>query len=128
MTCSGKCATISTGQVWPTTPLWSSLRITARRWARTKRYTYARRLNGLVELFDLENDPLQMTNLADDPSAAGLRQQMEDRLQELMRARNDQLVPCTSYRDWFDNQRRIVRNVYGPLRDPEAEPDWSMMV
>lgn len=70
---------------------------------------------------------MQMTNLADMPGAVGLRQQMEDRLQELMSARNDQLVPCTSYREWFDDYRRIVRNVYGPLRDPEGEPDWSLL-
>jgi len=97
------------------------------RGVRTKRHTFARWLNGEVELFDLENDPLQMTNLADDPNAAALRAQLEDQLQALMRARNDRLVPCTSYQDWFDSQRRIVRNVYGPLRDPESEPDWSML-
>lgn len=82
------------------------------RGVRTKRYSYARWLNGRVELFDLENDPLQMTNLADIPRAAELRHQLEDKLQEPMHARNDQMVPCTSHRDWFDNYRRIVRNVY----------------
>ena len=95
---------------------------------RTKRYAYARWLNGQVELFDLKNDPLQMTNMADLPSAAGLRHQLENKRQELMNARNDQLVPCTSYRNWFDNYRRIVRNVYGALRNPEDEPDWSLLV
>ena len=97
------------------------------RGVRTKRYAYARWLDGTVELFDLENDPLEMENLADLPDAAELRQQLEDQLQELMNTRNDQMVPCTSYRDWFDNQRRIVRNVYGPLRNPEDEPDWSLL-
>ena len=97
------------------------------RGVRTQRHSYARWLNGTVELFDLADDPLEMTNLADVPSAQGLRRRMEERLQQLMARRNDQLVPCTSYRDWFDSCRRIVRNVYGPLSDPESEPDWSLL-
>jgi hypothetical protein len=26
-----------------------------------------------------------------------------------------------------DHQRRVVGNAYGPLGDPEGEPDWSML-
>ena len=80
-----------------------------------------------MELFDLVNDPLEMINLADSPDSEELRHQMEATLQELMRARNDDIVPCTSYRNWFDNQRRIVRNVYRLLRNPEDKSDWSLM-
>ncbi len=32
-----------------------------------------------------------------------------------------------NYRDWYDAQRRIVRNAHGPLGDPEDEPDWSLL-
>lgn len=97
------------------------------RGARTKRTSYARWLSGKVELFDLVEDPLQMTNLAGLPSEEGLREQMEGKLDELMTRRRDEMVPCTSYGNWFDSYRRVVRNVYGPLSDPEDEPDWSLL-
>lgn len=97
------------------------------RGVRTKRYSYTRWLDGTIQLFDLETDPLQMTNLADDPNHKSLQQQMEHTLQVLMAKRNDELVPCSSYRDWFDNYRRVVRNVHGQLGNPEDEPDWSLL-
>lgn len=104
---------LSTGQEW--------------RGVRTKRYSYARWLDGTVELFDLAVDPLEMTNLAALPSARGLRGEMESRLQVLMAERCDELVPCTSYADWFDNLRRVVRNAHGELGHPERQPDWSLL-
>jgi hypothetical protein len=52
---------------------------------------------------------------------------MQRRLSELMDSRNDALIACTDYSNWFDKQRRVVRNVYGSLRDPEAHPDWSLL-
>ena len=58
---------------------------------------------------------------------AALREQIERKLEELMTRRRDELVPCTSYGNWFDSYRRVVRNVYGPLGDPEDEPDWSLL-
>ena len=66
---------------------------------RTKRYSYASWLNGTVEIFDLVNDPLVMIYLADSPDSEELRHQMEVKLQELMRARNDDMVPCTRHRN-----------------------------
>ena len=44
-----------------------------------------------------------------------------------MEARNDSFLPCREYSDWFDYQRRVVRNMHGPLGDPEDEPDWSLL-
>jgi hypothetical protein len=52
---------------------------------------------------------------------------MEGLLRELQARRGDALVPCTQWSDWFDDQRRVVRNAYGPLSDPEGEPDWSLL-
>jgi len=94
---------------------------------RTKDYSYAKWLNGQIELFDLKNDPLQMNNLAGNPEFKNLEESIQRRLKELMDKRNDTLIPCTDYSNWFDNQRRVVRNVHGPLRDPEAQPDWSLL-
>lgn len=97
------------------------------RGVRTKEHSYARWLSGSIELFDLRSDLLQMTNLAGDPEHRELEESMRSRLEELMESRNDALIPCTDYSSWFDAQRRVVRNVYGPLRDPEAHPDWSLL-
>jgi arylsulfatase A-like enzyme len=97
------------------------------RGVRTKSYSYTRWLDDQVELFDLENDPLEMTNLAGAPAMADVQKELEQELGELMRRRGDGLVPCTSYRSWFDGYRRVVRNAHGPLGDPEDEPDWSLL-
>ena len=97
------------------------------RGVRTKDYCYARWLDGTVELYDLRNDPLEMKNLADEPDAQDVRERLERTMRELMAKRNDELVPCTSYRNWFDNYRRVVRNAHGPLGNPEALPDRSLL-
>jgi arylsulfatase A-like enzyme len=97
------------------------------RGVRTKRYSYARWLTGDEVLYDLVDDPLQMHNLANSGQATALQSELETTLGNLMAARQDALVPCTSYADWFDRQRRVVRNVYGPMGDPENAPDWSLL-
>jgi arylsulfatase A-like enzyme len=97
------------------------------RGVRTRDHSYARWLNGKIELFDLRNDPLQMKNLAGNPEHRRIEESMQRRLSELMDNRSDALIPCTDYSNWFDEQRRVVRNVYGPLRDTEVHPDWSLL-
>jgi hypothetical protein len=84
-------------------------------------------LNGAKELYDLQNDPLQMHNLAGQEEAKLLQSRMENCLAALMAKRNDRLMKCSSYKDWFDNQRRVVRNASGALAFPEKEPDWSLL-
>ena len=97
------------------------------RGVRTRTHSYARWLSGLVELHDLREDPLQMRNLAASPECAPLASRMESTMRGLMHRLGDELVPCSSYASWFDEQRRVVRNVRGALPDPEGEPDWSML-
>ncbi|MBT5715104.1 sulfatase [Candidatus Poribacteria bacterium] len=97
------------------------------RGVRTKRHVYTRWLNGLTELFDLDADPLQMRNLAADPASRELREALDRRLDAFMSERSDALAPCTDSANWFDEQRRIVRNAHGPLGDPEQPPDWSLL-
>ena len=97
------------------------------RGVRTKDAAYAHWLNGKTELYDLTADPLEQVNLAGTPEAAELQKDMQARLDALMSERGDSLVPCTSYANWIDEQRRIVHNVGGPLPDPEKEPDWSLL-
>jgi len=97
------------------------------RGVRTKLHSYSKWLNGKEELFDLEGDRLQLSNLIEDAGHAPLRDQMRNLLAELQAVRGDELVPCTQWRDWLDEQRRVVRNAFGPMSHPEGEPDWSLL-
>ena len=96
------------------------------RGVRSKEFSYATWLDGREELYHLGDDPLQMTNLAGDPAHDVLRVSARQLLAKLQAARGDTLQPCMQYADWFDAQRRVVRNAFGDLGDPEAEPDWSL--
>ncbi|MEM6391210.1 MAG: sulfatase [Planctomycetota bacterium] len=97
------------------------------RGVRTPTHTYARWLDGRVELYDLYADPLQLHNLADDSAHAALRDELEARMLRLLAERGDGLCACEDYRDWHDTQRRVIRNAFGPLPHPESEPDWSRL-
>ncbi len=35
--------------------------------------------------------------------------------------------PSPVGRNGIDDQRRVVRNAYGPLSHPESSPDWSLL-
>ena len=97
------------------------------RGVRTERHSYCRWLDGKRELYDLDQDALEMTNLADDPASRSLLEQMETMLLSLMAERGDEFLPGTAYTHWLDEQRRVVQNAFGPLSDPEEPPDWSLL-
>jgi arylsulfatase A-like enzyme len=97
------------------------------RGVRTKTHSYAVWLDGRTVLYDLGNDPLQLNNLAGLPAATDLESELQAKMEDLQRRRGDQLLPCTQMQDWFDSQRRVVKNAFGPLGDPEAIPDWSLL-
>jgi hypothetical protein len=62
---------------------------------------------------------------------AGRGMATEAALEEMLRAhqarRHDELVACTEWKHWLDEQRRVVRNAFGALSHPESEPDWSLL-
>ena len=95
------------------------------RGVRTQQYTYAEWLSGKKELYDLAEDPLQMHNLAGQ--AGALETRLQDMLRNHQRQREDELVPCSDWKHWLDEQRRVVRNAHGPLSHPESTPDWSLL-
>ena len=94
---------------------------------RTPDETYVEWLDGRVELFDLNEDPGQTTNLAESQNAAERRVRLHERLRQLMCQRGDSLQSVDRLRCWFDEQRRVIRNGFGPLSHPEATPDWSLL-
>ncbi len=59
------------------------------RGVRTDRYVYARWVDGRVWLFDRDNDPFEMTNLAGSAEHAVIRQQLELRLQKWIKDTGD---------------------------------------
>lgn len=89
--------------------------------------TYVRWLDGRTELYDLAADPHQTRNLAGSAEIADLEHGLATRLDARMRRYGDALRPIDDLHDWFDEQRRVVRNAYGPLSHPESSPDWSLM-
>jgi arylsulfatase A-like enzyme len=59
------------------------------RGVRTARYMYARHQDAPWVLYDLEQDPYELNNLAVDPAAAAVREEMEQRLAEWMKKTGD---------------------------------------
>jgi arylsulfatase A-like enzyme len=62
------------------------------RGVRTKRYTYARWLQGGAVLFDDQQDPYQARNLILEPEYAGLAAELEQELQGWLTKLNDDFV------------------------------------
>ena len=95
------------------------------RGVRTRSHMYCKRLSGEEELYDLRADPLQRNNtaLTDHDQLEKMRVLLEMH----QRTRADELVPCTDWQGWLDEQRRVVRNAKGELSHPETPPDWSLL-
>ncbi len=74
------------GPGWPNRGEW----VGCWRGLRTRRWTYARWIEtGDVWLFDRENDPYEMNNLAGDPKHGKTQKEMEERLQRWMKETDD---------------------------------------
>ncbi len=71
------------------------------RGVRTNRYMYARFENRPWVLYDLEKDPYQLRNLAEEPSAKGLREEMERKLKAWMDRTGD---------SWKHNWKELVED------------------
>lgn len=88
--------------------------------ARTEGHSCVRWSSGKMELFDLAEDPLPLTNLAGPLHGRAVSEQMERRATELMVRQQNGRVPRTSY-------RRVVQNVNSLLGNREDEPDGSLL-
>ncbi len=64
---------------------------------KTDQYTYVRGLEGPWLLFDDLEDPLQMTNLANNPEHHLLQEKMDKRLTSLLENAGDDFRPAASY-------------------------------
>ena len=64
---------------------------------RTRRYTYARDLNGPWLLFDNQADPAQLRNLVNHPGHAALQAKLEAALARRLKATGDDFLPAAYY-------------------------------
>lgn len=64
---------------------------------RTERYTYARDLSGPWLLYDDQQDPYQMNNLVDQPAHATVQAELENVLQQKLKAIGDEFLPADDY-------------------------------
>lgn len=97
------------------------------RGVRTKRWTYVRSLGELrrwyggweedddfartaeIHLHDNLNDPLQTRDLAEDPAYADVRARCEAIVQRYMERTGDEFLPGPRYREWYDENWRLIR-------------------
>ncbi len=64
---------------------------------RTRRYTFVRSLDGPWLLYDNENDPYQMNNLAGNPEHAPLQTELDAMLTTRLKEMGDQFLPGDQY-------------------------------
>jgi arylsulfatase A-like enzyme len=68
---------------------------------RTDRFTYVRALDGPWLLFDNERDPFQLNNLLNQPQAAPLLRQLDQRLRAELKRIRDDFRPAAFYVEQF---------------------------
>ena len=88
---------------------------------RSRRYTYAKHLDGPKYLFDNIDDPYQTNNLVNDPDHRGVRRRLEGYMQKRMNELNDPFEKTTWYRDHWVEDRVIVRSATREL-EPKYRP------
>jgi arylsulfatase A-like enzyme len=84
------------------------------RGVRTQRHTYVKWLTGKEELYDNQNDPYQMKNLAENQADLPTMKKLRGRLKDLLAEAHDEFLPGTAYADWYDDQRRLIKTATGP--------------
>jgi arylsulfatase A-like enzyme len=92
------------------------------RGVRTKRYTYARYEERPWVLFDNQEDPYQLNNLAEDPNAEKLRQEMNALTQDWMKRSDDSWsndVPKTTilHRNPVEEHAAMIAEAYRGAED-----------
>ncbi len=93
---------------------------------RTSRYTYVRGLEGPRLLFDDDQDPYQLDNLAAKPECRALQTELEARLQAALKRIGDDFRPGSAYlEEWGYNVAPHGSVPYGPnaqTQTPQRKP------
>jgi len=87
----------------------------------TSRYSYVETLDGPSTLFDLENDPLQLNNLINNPEYAELEIKLDLALQKELEKVGDEFKPRQYYIDKWNYKLNEYGHIpYGFLEDFES--------
>jgi len=87
----------------------------------TSRYAYVETLDGPSMLFDMDEDPLQLNNLVDDPEFAALQARLELSLQRELEKIGDEFMPRQHYIDKWNYKLNEYGHIpYGFLEDFES--------
>jgi arylsulfatase A-like enzyme len=92
------------------------------RGVRTERYTYIRYLKGPAYVYDNQTDPYQMTNLVDHSDQKALVSQLDQKLNDHLKAVNDDFLPGPEYiKRWgYEHNREIGPENGGPANGGRA--------
>lgn len=77
---------------------------------KTKQHTYVKWIDGKEELYDDMNDPYQMNNLVENKEARDELEMLRGKLEDLLSKANDEFLPGTAYRKWFNNKREVIHH------------------
>jgi arylsulfatase A-like enzyme len=87
----------------------------------TSRYAYVETLDGPSMLFDMENDPLQLNNLVNNPEYKELQAQLELSLRRELEEVGDEFMPRQYYIDKWNYRLNESGHIpYGFLEDFES--------
>ena len=75
---------------------------------KTKQYTYVKWIDGKEELYDDMKDPYQMKNLVDNDNHREKLRELREEIKKLLIKANDEFLPGTAYRKWFNNKRQVI--------------------
>ena len=85
------------------------------RGVRGKNHTYVKYVCGKELLFDNITDPYQMNNLIADEKSNTLLETMRLYLKKLLAEAHDDVLPATSYAEWFDDTRTVIHTGKGAI-------------
>ena len=87
----------------------------------TSRFAYVETLDGPSMLFDMDEDPLQLNNLVDDPEFAALQARLELSLQRELEKIGDKFMPRQYYIDKWNYKLNEYGHIpYGFIADFES--------
>ncbi len=92
---------------------------------RTDRYTYVKTIRGEEYLFDNEKDPWQMKNVSEEAEYSSIRKELEKRLDEKLKERDDAFLPKE---ELWKKYGYVADGMYDAIPYDKSEGWWKNML